>query len=135
MTRTLTVEGTFTSAVDTLGALTTQGSETAPSRQIPAGVSKVTRIMVGLASDAAADAGSAFILRLTGNAFPGGPHVIPIGATGGETTASADQTANQLFAILDVDIDVKPGNVATISVEYGGVDVGSPEIGITLYFS
>ena len=134
MTRTLTVEGPIDQAVDVANPLTTQGSETAPSRQIPAGKTKVTRIMVGIASDGAVDGGSALFLRLTGNAFPGGPHVIPIGSAGGEITASADQTANFTFTIIDVDIEVKAGNVATFSVEYGGVDMGSPEVGVTLYF-
>lgn len=134
MTRTLTVEGPVDQAVDVANPLTTQGSETAPSRQIPVGRTKVTRIMVGVASDGAADGGSAFFLRLTGNAFPGGPHVIPIGSAGGEITASADQTANFMFAIIDVDIDCVPGNVASFSVEYGGTDQGTPEVGVTLYF-
>ena len=134
MTRTLTVEGTVTAAVDALAALTTQGSETAPSRQIPSGKSKVTRIIAALAGDGSIDAGTAIFIRLSGNAFPGGPHIIPIGGNGGEITASADQTANFHIAIIDVDIDVKAGNVATVSAEYGGVDIGSPEVGITLYF-
>ena len=134
MTRTLTVEGTVTAAVDALAALTTQGSETAPSRQIPAGKNKLTRLIAALAGDGSLDAGSAFFIRLSGSAFPGGPHIIPIGGNGGEITASADQTANFHFVSIDVDIDVVPGNVATIQTEYGGVDIGSPEVGVTLYF-
>ena len=134
MTRTMTVAGAITSAVDAANALTAQGSETAPSRQIPAGKTKVTRIIAAIASDGAVDGGSALFLRLTGNAFPGGPHVIPIGSAGGEATASADQTANFSFVVIPVDIEVKAGNIATFSVEYGGVDMGSPAAGITLYF-
>jgi len=134
MTRTLSVAGAITVAVDTLAALTALGSETAPSRQIPAGRTKVTRIIVAFCGDGALDAGTAMILRLSGNAFPGGPHAIPFGSTGGEITASADQTANVGLFVLDTDIDCVPGNIATIQVDYGGVDPGSPAVGVTLYF-
>jgi len=134
MTRTLSVAGAITVAVDTLAALTALGSETAPSRQIPAGKTKVSRIIVAFCGDGALDAGSAFILRLAGNAFPGGPHAIPFGAIGGEITASADQTANVGLFVLETDIDCVPGNIATIQVDYGGTDSGSPAVGVTLYF-
>ena len=120
--------------MDGWGALTALGSEPAPSRQIPAGKTKVSRIIVAFCGDGALDAGSAFILRLAGNAFPGGPHAIPFGAIGGEITASADQTANVGLFVLETDIDCVPGNIATIQVDYGGTDSGSPAVGVTLYF-
>lgn len=136
MTRTLTIlaEG-ITAAVDVATAMTTQGSETAPGREVPAGMSKISRIIAAVASDGAVDGGSTFILRIGGTAVQGGPVNLIIGAAGGEQTASADQTANAMVFVKDVDIPVKAGNVITCSTEYGGVDQGSPAVGVTLYFT
>ena len=131
MTRTLLVEGSNTSAVDVLFPLTTQGSETAPGREVPAGMSKIDKITCAIASDGAVDGGSTIIVRIGGKAIQGGDVNIIVGGMGGEQTASADQVANtHVITFEDVDIPVKPGNVVSITTEYGGVDTGTPEVGV-----
>ena len=136
MTRTLLVEGSNNVAVDTLFALTTQGSETAPGREVPAGFSRIDKITCAIASDGAVDGGSTIIIRLGGNGVLGGPVNLIVGGMGGEQTASADQVANtHVVTFEDVDIPVKPGNVITVQTEYGGVDTGTPEVGVELYFA
>ena len=136
MTRTLLVEGSNNVAVDTLFALTTQGSETAPGREVPANMSKIDKITVAIASDGAVDGGSTIIIRIGGNGVLSGPVAIIVGGMGGEQTASADQVANtHVVTFEDVDISVKAGNVISVNTEYGGVDTGTPEVGVELYFA
>ena len=70
MTKNILLEGPITTA-DTFTALTTRGSETNPSRQIPTEWSKLKRIIVSACADFAAAGASVLILRLTGNAVKG----------------------------------------------------------------
>ena len=137
MTRTLTlVDAAMAAAVDTLEAVTGQGSETAPGREVPSGMTRIDKLIVAISSDGAVDGGSTVILRIGGTAVQGGPVAIIVGGIGGEQTASADQVANHHVAIFEnVDIPVKAGNVVTVNQEYGGVDSGSPALGVTLYFA
>lgn len=136
MTRTILVEGSNTSAVDVLFPLTTQGSEAAPGREVPAGFTKIDKITVAIASDGAVDGGSTIIVRIGGTAVKGGSVNIIVGGIGGEQTASADQVANtHVITFEDTDIAVTAGNVVTVNTEYGGVDTGTPEVGVELYFA
>ena len=82
MTKNILLEGDITAA-DTFTPITTRGSETAPSLQIPAAWSKLTRLIAAVAVDTAAAGSAIFILRLTGPAI-NGTHDIVIGGGGGQ---------------------------------------------------
>jgi len=137
MTRTLTVEGDIT-AVDSRTALTTQGSVTAPSLVIPAGVTRITKIIVSAAADGAAAGAAVFFIRLGGAAVLKGEQVIVIAATshiavqsGGDGRAPA-----QAPLVLDnVDISVSASDTITIAAEMAGEDLGTSRVGVTLVFA
>jgi len=58
MSRTITVEGDA-NTVDTRVLLTAQGSVTAPSLVVPAGMTKIKKVMAAASHDGAAGDGSA----------------------------------------------------------------------------
>src|SRR3990167_7846327 len=96
MARTITVEGDV-NAIDTRTLLTTQGSVTAPSLVVPAGMTKIKQVYAVSASDNAADDGAAaMFLRLGGNAVLGGEQVIFFQAHGGQTVQSGADAAPSL---------------------------------------
>ena len=74
----ITVEGDIT-AVDTLTRLTAQGSVTAPSRLVPPGSTKLTRLIYAVGHDSAADGEVTFHLVLGGDAIKGGEQIITLG--------------------------------------------------------
>ena len=63
MSKTLTVEGDITAA-DTRTLITSQGSVTAPSMVIPAGATKIDKVMVASAAEGLADGFAIFFVRL-----------------------------------------------------------------------
>ena len=136
MSKTLTVEGDI-AAADTRTLLTTQGSVTAPSLVVPAGVSKIDKIVAAIASDEAADHSTTYILRLNGGAVKDGEQVIVIGASGfidietGANTAGADVRP---LVLDDVDIAVNPSDTITIAVDQATGDNGTAHAVITLLF-
>jgi hypothetical protein len=69
--KTLTVEGDVTAA-DTRTALLTQGSIATPSMLVPAGYTKIDKIIVAAASEGLADGSCSWFVRLGGNAVKGG---------------------------------------------------------------
>ena len=137
MARTITVEGDI-NAVDTRVLLTTQGSVTAPSLVVPAGMTKIKKIVAVASHDGATDDGSAlWFLRLGGNAVLNGEQAIVFGAGGNQTVqAGSDAAPNvmQPFIILEADIDVRPSDTISIAAEFSGVDIGDSAVAITLVY-
>jgi|SRR3990172_4669217 len=137
MARTITVEGDI-NAIDTRTVLTAQGSVTAPSLVIPAGMTKIKGIIVAASHDGAADDGSAlWFIRLGGNAVLNGEQVIVVGAGGNQTVQSGSDAAPNVmvpFVLEDADIDVRPSDTVSISAEFAGVDIGDTAIAITLIY-
>ena len=137
MSRTITVEGDL-AAADTLVNLTTQGSTTAPSRQVPAGVTKIDKIVAAVAPDLAAAGAASFLVRLGGKGVKGGEQQIFIAGAGGAAVQSgADPVglAMDPFILEDVDIAGQSQNTIKIQAEMTGDDLGDAHITVTLVFA
>ena len=137
MSRTITVEGDV-NAADTRTLLSAQGSVTAPSLVVPAGMTKIKKILAAASHDGAADDGQAiFFIRLGGNAVLGGEQTIMIGGAGNQTVqAGSDAAPNvmQLFMLDNVDIEVRPSDTISIAAEFAGVDIGDTAMIVTLVY-
>lgn len=137
MTRSITVEGDL-ATVDVAASLTTQGSVTAPSRQVPAGKSKIDSIIVAVAGDGAAQGSGTYALRLGGSGIKNGEQVIIVGAAGNIAVQSgSDQAPISMPAIVleDVDIEVSPGDTINVQGEMDGQDLGTARMVVTLVFA
>lgn len=137
MSRTLTLAADV-NAVDTLTRMTGQGSVSAPSLVVPAGMTKIKKIYAAASHDGAADDGAAlFFLRLGGNSVLNGEQQIVIGAGGNQTVqAGSDAAPNVMLPFLldDADIDVRPGDTIDLSAEFAGVDIGDTHVAATVVF-
>lgn len=137
MSRTFTVEGDITAA-DTRTALTTQGSVTAPSSVVPAGMKKIDKIFVAGSSEGLADGAQSVIIRLGGNAVLGGEQVIAVSAAGRIAPQSGSDSAPQLmtaWVLEDADIEVRPSDTISVSAEGPGTDTGTVHVGVTLVYA
>lgn len=135
--KTFTVEGDIASA-DTKTLLTTQGSITAPSPVVPAGVKKIDKIVFAASSEGLADGKQCWILRLGGNAVKNGEQVIAISASGRIAVQSGSDAAPQVLAaqvLDDVDIEVNPSDTLSVSVEGAGDDTGTGHAVVTLIYA
>ncbi len=136
MSRTLSVEGDVY-AVDTRVSLTGQGSVTAPSLVVPAGMTKIKKVIMSAAADGLAAGEAVAFIRLGGNAVLGGEQVIMFGGEDSQTVQAGSDAApslGSLFKLEDADIDVRPSDTIAISGEFAGVDVGDMTFGVTLVF-
>jgi len=137
MARTITVEGDL-NTVDSRTLLTAQGSVTAPSLVVPAGMTKIKKIIAAASHDGAADDGSAlWFLRLGGNAVLNGEQTIVFGAGGNQTVQSGSDSAPNImvpFVLNDCDIDVRPSDTISIAAEFAGVDIGDTAVAVTLVY-
>lgn len=134
MTQQITVEGDL-ATVDVAAALTTQGSVAVPSRQIPAGTSKIKDIIVAVAHDSAAAGSGTFAVRLGGVAVQKGEQIIVVAAAGNiAVQAGSDQAPNKMnpMHLKDVDIEVTPGDTINIQGEMDGSDLGTSRMVVTL---
>lgn len=134
MTKNILLEGDITAA-DTFTPLTTRGSETSPSLQIPAGWSKLTRMIVACAVDMAAAGSAIIILRLTGPAI-NGTHDIVIAGMGGQAVqagSDAPPMAGDNQEFNDLDIDVNGGDVITVQACQTDTDLGTVRVVVALY--
>lgn len=138
MSRTLTVAGDI-NAVDTRTNLTGQGSVTAPSLVVPAGMRKISKLIFAAGHDGAADNGAAlWFVRLGGAAVLGGEQTIVCGGAGNQTVqAGSDSAPNVMepFVLNDVDIAVSPSDVISISAEFAGVDIGDTAVQVTIVYA
>lgn len=135
--RTFTVEGDITAA-DARTALTTQGSASAPSNQVPAGYNRIDKIIVAGASEALADGAQGWMIRLGGNAVQGGEQVIPVGASGRIAPQSGSDSAPQIvspFILENVDIAVNGGDTISVWAEGPGTDTGTGHVAVTLVYA
>lgn len=135
--KTLTVEGDVT-AVDTRTALLTQGSVTSPSLLVPAGYTKIDKIIVAAASEALADGKQTYFLRLGGNAVKGGEQLLPISASGRIAVQSGSDSAPQICyptLLENLDIEVSPSDNISIWAEGAGDDTGTARVVATLVFA
>jgi len=137
MARTITVHGDI-NAIDTRVLLTQQGSVTAPSLVVPAGMTKIKKIIAVACIDGLADNGGVtFFLRLGGNAVLGGEQTLVHHAAGSQSPQAGSDTAPSIgipFVLDDVDIDVSPSDTISISAEMAGVDPGDSTVGYTLVY-
>src|SRR3990167_2450284 len=133
MSRTITVEGDL-AAADTRYLLTTQGSVTAPSLVVPAGMTKISKIIVAALANSLADDGMlAFFIRLGGSAVLNGESTIFVGGSGNQTVQSGSDAAPQYlnsFVIEDADIMVSPSDTISIAAEGAGVDAGTGYVAV-----
>lgn len=138
MSKTITVTGAV-DAADTLVRLTGQGSVSAPSLVVPAGVSKITAVYAAVASDGLADDGMlAFFVRLGGSAVRNGESTIFFAGLGNQTVQSGSDAApsiGKLFKLMDADIDVSPSDTISISAEGAGVDAGDTQVVVSLVYA
>lgn len=135
--RTFTVEGDITTA-DLKTNLTTQGSVTAPSPVVPAGIKKIDKIVVAATAEGLADGSQTIFLRLGGNAVFGGEQVIAIGASGRIAVQAGSDAAPQLVnatVLDDVDITVSPSDTISVSAEGAGTDTGTIHVVVTLIYA
>jgi len=137
VTKTLTVEGDITAA-DTAVNLTTQGSVSQPSRVVPSGVSRIDKIIAGVAPDMAAAGSATFFIRLGGNAVQRGEQVIAIAAAGGQLPqAGADPTGIPPIAVVleNLNIEVAATETIRIQAEMAGDALGTARVVVTLVFA
>lgn len=136
MARTLTVEGDVNS-VDTRVLLTGQGSVTAPSTVVPAGMTKIKKIIAACGADGLAAGEAVAFLRLGGNAVLNGEQTLVFGGEDSQTVQTGSDAApslGSLFVLEDADIDVRPSDTISIAAEFAGVDVGDTTMAVTLVF-
>ena len=133
MSRTITVVGEA-GTIDTDTNLTAQGSVTTASLRPDTGYTKIKKIFYGFAGDGLADGGMAVGITFPGAGVLNGPHRLLCGASGGDFTTGADQTAQSVFGVIeDVDIPIN-GNDITVQLSlYGGTAVTAVAIAVTLY--
>lgn len=137
MTRTLTVEGDVTAA-DTATDLTTQGSVTSPSRVIPSDVSRIDKIIVGVAAELSGAGDAGYHITLGGSAVMRGAQKISVGAQGGQTPQTgSDQASSGVinFILENADIEVAPSEVIDVQAEMCGDDLGTARVVVTLVFA
>lgn len=134
--RTVTVEGDITS-VDTRTALVTQGSVATPSLIVPAGYTKIIKIIAAAAAEGLADGKQTFYLRLGGNAVQGGEQLIPVAASGRiAVQAGSDASPSLCRAVVLDNLEIPVSSSDTLSIwgEGAGDDTGTPHMVVTLVF-
>jgi len=137
MSKTITVEGDITT-VDTRTLLSTQGSVTAPSLVVPSGMTKITKILVAVASDGLAVGSATYLLRLGGSGVLKGEQVLTVGSSGTVAVQAGSDAAPQigrLYEISDVDIDVSASDTISIAGEMAGSDNGTARMVVTVLFA
>jgi len=136
MSRTITVEGDV-NTIDTRTLLTGQGSVTAPSLVVPAGMTKIKKIIVTAAADGLAAGHVVNFMRLGGNAVLNGEQVFVFGGEDSiapQAGSDAAPSLGEFFMIDDADIDVRSSDTISIAGEAAGVDVGDQTFAITLVY-
>lgn len=137
MSKTYTVEGDIASA-DTRTLLTTQGSVTAPSSVVPAGVTKIDKLIVAATTEGLANGAQTFFVRLGGAAIKNGEQAIMISAVGRIAPQAGSDSAPQIMPSLvlnDVDIEVSASDTLTVAVEGAGDDTGTGRAVVTIVYA
>lgn len=134
--KTLTVEGDVAGA-DTRTALLTQGSVSSPSMLVPAGYTKIDKIVVAAASEGLADGGCSWFIRLGGNAVKGGEQLIPVSCSGRIAVQSGSDAAPQVckpIVLENLAIEVSPSDTLSVWAEQAGTDTGTGRVAVSLLF-
>lgn len=137
MTKTMTFEGDL-ATVDAATALTTQGSVTAPSNVIPAGVTKIDSIVAAAGAEGLADGSAVFFIRLGGNGVLGGEQTIMVSAGGRiavQSGSDAGPSVCEAIVLEDVDIAVRASDTIRVQAEMAGSDLGTGHVVVTLIFA
>jgi hypothetical protein len=137
MSKTLTLEGDL-ATVDAKTLITTQGSVTAPSLVVLAGVTKIDRILVAAAAEGLADGSAVFFIRLGGNSVQNGEQTIMVSAGGRIAVQTGSDAAPQVttpLVIDNADIKVTASDTISVSAEMAGSDLGTGHVVITLIFA
>lgn len=132
----ITVEGDLT-AVDTVVALTSQGSVASPSRVTPADTTVLNKLIVAVASDGAADGEVNYLVRVSGDAVQGGEATFIVAAEGYidvQAGADPDLVTMKPLILDNLDIPVNGSETIDFDAEMIGVDVGSATIAVTGVF-
>ena len=132
--KTLLVEGDITLA-DVFTALSSRGSETAPSLQLPTTWRKISMIVVAVSHDQVAAGSAVFILRLTGGAISGSQDIIVAGGGGQAVQAGSDAAplTMEVLTLQDTDIDVEGGDVILIQAAMTDTDLGTARVVVALF--
>ena len=132
--KTLLLEGDITAA-DTFTTLASRGSEASPSLQLPAGWSKIGRIVAAVSYDQAAAGSAIFILRLTGASVRGTQDIVLAGGGGQAVQAGSDAAplTMQNFILEDADIDVEGGDTIQVQAAMTDTDLGTARVIVSLY--
>lgn len=137
MSKTFTVEGDIAS-VDTRTQLTTQGSVSAPSSVVPAGMSKIAKVIIAGTTEGLADGAQSYFVRLGGNAVLGGEQTIAVSAVGRIAPQAGSDSAPQLMSAIvinDADIEVRASDTISVSAEGAGTDTGTGHVVVTLVYA
>jgi len=133
----ITRHDAMTQAVGSMVALGTDAEGAAATAPlVPGGASKIAQLIVSLTNSIqdVADAGVNVILRVSGNGVLGGTHDIAVGGIKNTTTSTGGAKFNAPN-VINCDIGVIPGNTVNLSASMLGVDVGTPELTVTLVFA
>lgn len=137
MSKTITVTGAV-DAADTRVLLTAQGSVSAPSLVIPAGKTRISKVIAVVASDGLADDGMGlFFVRLGGAAVLNGESQIVFAGLGNQAVQAGSDAApsiGKVFVLNDADIAVSPSDTISISAEGAGVDWGDSQVTVSLVY-
>ena len=138
MSKTITVTGAV-DAADTRVLLTGQGSVSAPSLVVPAGMTKIDKVICSVAQDGLADDGmAAFFIRLGGSAVLNGESQIVFAGLGNQTVQSGSDAAPAIgrnFILNNADIAISASDTISISAEGAGVDWGDSQVVVTLVYA
>lgn len=137
MAKTLTLEGDL-ATVDSRTVISTQGSVTAPSLVVPAGVSLIKRIILTAGAEGLADGSAVFFVRIGGNAVKRGEQTIMVSAAARIAVQTGSDAAPQYcraWTLDDADIEVVPSDTLAITAEMAGQDLGTGHIAVTLIFA
>ena|SRR5256885_5902480 len=132
ITRTLPL----TAAVNTFTNTTGEAGAGPTDITVPAGVSKISRIIIGVAASvvAIASSGGNILLRLTGNGLVDGQQDFSGPGFREDTTSTGGLKVTQPYEIDGLSIGVKPGNSVQPAFAITGVDPGTPELSASLIF-
>ena len=135
----LVLEGDMTT-VDSSAALATEGSVTAPDRNIPDGYKSIWGIQFSVGADHAAAGSTVWILHLSGASgswLQDGDQRIPVAGGGGQAVQTgADPTATACTgSITDANVGIMPTAVATVNGVMAGDDAGTSNMNVTLLLS
>lgn len=134
MPDTFLIEGDITAA-DTFTALTTRGSETTPSLQIPTSWTSIARLVAFVSYDQVAAGSAIFILRIGGKAVKPEQDIVIAGGGGAAVQAGSDAAPliTEAFTLEEAAIEVSGGDTIRIEAAMTDTDLGTARVVVLLY--